>query len=82
MIVLAVTNRLALANVPDEPELRAQFRNELASIIEDLTSRSRVGLSTIQATLHGMRRTRAAGFAERIWNLRRAYEATGEAPDE
>lgn len=82
---LAVTNHLVLANVPDVPELPAPLRNELASIIGDLTSRSRPGLSTIQATLHGMRLTRAAWYAERIWNLYRAfegYEATGEVPEE
>lgn len=84
-LFLAVTNHLVLANVPDVPQLPAQFRSELASIIEELTSRSRPGLSAIQATLHGMRRTRAVGYAERIWNLHRAfeaYEAMGEVPDE
>ena len=84
-LFLAVTNHLVLANSPDVPELPARFRNELTSIIEGLTSRSSPGLSTIQATLHSMRLVRAAGFAERIWELHRAFEAfaeTGELPEE
>jgi hypothetical protein len=80
-LFLAVTNQLVLANVPDVPELPTRFRDELASILAELTARNSPGQSSVQVTLHGMRLARAAGYAERIWTLYLAFEnftQTGE----
>ena len=76
-LMLAVTNELIFANVPDAQSIPRYFRDKKAQIVRELKTRTwghGIEGDLVRATIHPMRFKTAASFARRIWQLYNEFE--------
>jgi hypothetical protein len=76
-LMLAGTNHLIFANIPEDESIPQYFRTKLESILQTLTVKEwgeNLKGDKIRATLHRMRFKTGSEIAFEIWNLYNEYE--------
>jgi len=76
-LILASSNHLIFANVPEDESIPEYFRAKLRNIIEMLSKKQwneDIKNDKIRATLHRMRYKTASKIALEVWNLYNEFE--------
>ncbi len=76
-LYFAITDHLTFANVPEDPSVPKYFREKLAQIRKELSTKTWGGGlegDRVRATLYRMHFKTAAKFAQRIWDLYNEFQ--------
>ena len=82
-LVLAITNNLLLANIPESEDVPEYFQLKHREIIEQVNTKNFNGTNGVQASLHGKHRKTLSKLAIKIATLHREIEdfiQNGEFP--